>query len=412
MVEDLKNMMESSLNLKEPWYVKGAEFHSEEPAIHIYVGVKKGARIVCPKCGAATKRYGYEPKERIWRHGDCMFYQTLVHCRRPRVLCPCCGVQQVSAPFERKDSRFTLMFEGYAMLIMADMPIAKAGRVLRCDEKSLTNILNYWVEKAVDERSLADVKSIAVDETSFKKGHDYVTVVIDAAERAVIDVEPGKDKSTVEKFTDKLIEKGGDCFKIETVTSDMSKAFLSAVEDKFPNAKHTIDKFHVKQMLLKSLDEVRKNEQKESADKRSLFQGRKLFMIPENRMSDKQKAALQSLSKQYPKTGRAYRIVSVLDDFYSVQTVEDAEEMFNGLYSWMRRSRLPEMKNTALTLMKHKEKILNYFSNRLTNAICEGINSMIQSAKRAARGFHTFKGFAAKIFLVAGKLKLAVASPF
>ncbi len=107
MVEDLKNMMESSLNLSEPWYVKGAEFHSEEPAIHIYVEVKKGARIACPKCGAATNRYGYEPKERVWRHGDCMFYQTLVHCRRPRVLCPCCGVQQVSAPFERKDSRFT-----------------------------------------------------------------------------------------------------------------------------------------------------------------------------------------------------------------------------------------------------------------------------------------------------------------
>ncbi len=65
MVDDLKNMMESSLNLKGPWYVKGAEFHSEEPAIHICVGVKNGARIVCPKCGAATKRYGYEPNTNL-----------------------------------------------------------------------------------------------------------------------------------------------------------------------------------------------------------------------------------------------------------------------------------------------------------------------------------------------------------
>lgn len=192
----------------------------------------------------------------------------------------------------------------------------------------------------------------------------------------------------------------------------MSGAFLSAVEDKFPNAEHTIDKFHVKQMMLKSLDEVRKKEQKESDDKKSLFQGRRLFMIPENRMNDKQKSALQSLSKQYPKTGRAYRIVSALDDFYSSESIEDADAMFNALYSWMRRSRLPEMKNTALTLMKHKDKILNYFSCRLTNAICEGINSMIQAAKRAARGFHTFRAFAAKIYLIAGKLKLAVDSPF
>ena len=154
MIEDFKNMVEKSLNLSEPWYVKGAEFHADEPAIHIYIGVTKRAVIACPKCGGATKRYGYEPRERVWRHGDCMFYPTFIHCRRPKVLCPSCGVQQVNAPFERQDSRFTLMFEGYAMLIMASMPIAKAARALRCDEKTLTNILNYWVEKAVDERKL------------------------------------------------------------------------------------------------------------------------------------------------------------------------------------------------------------------------------------------------------------------
>lgn len=412
MIEDFTNMVEKSLNLSEPWYVKGTEFHSEEPAIHIFLDIKKRAKFVCPKCGGETKRYGYDPHERVWRHGDCMFYPTLIHCRRPKVLCPKCGVQQVSAPFERKDSRFTLMFEGYAMLIMASMPIAKAAKALRCDEKSLTKILNYWVEKAVNERKLDDVKSLAIDETSFKKGHDYVTVVIDAAKRAVIDVEPGKDSSTVKKFAEKLIEKGGDCNEIKSVTSDMSAAFLSAVEDKFPNAKHTIDKFHVKQLMLKALDDVRKREQKESSEKQPLFRGRKLFMIPEKRMTDNQKSVLQSLSKQYPKTGRAYRILSALDDFYACETAEDAERMFSALYSWMRRSRLPEMKNSAATLLQHKDCIMNYFNERLTNAICEGINSMIQSAKRAARGFHTFKGFASKIFLVAGKLKLSVTYPF
>ncbi len=124
------------------------------------------------------------------------------------------------------------------------------------------------------------------------------------------------------------------------------------------------------------------------------------------------KSTLQSLSKQYPKTGRAFRIVPMLDDFYNAETIEDAEKIFDGLYSWMRRSRLPAMKNTALTLNKHKDLILNYFSCRLTNAIYEGINSLIQSAKRTARGFHTFKGFASKIYLVAGKLNLSVAYPF
>ena len=69
------------------------------------------------------------------------------------------------------------------------------------------------------------------------------------------------------------------------------------------------------------------------------------------------------------------------------------------------------MKETASTLMNHKEEILNYFTNRLTNAISEGINSMIQAAKRKARGYHTFEGFASMIYLVAGKLKLSVPCP-
>ena len=78
----------------------------------------------------------------------------------------------------------------------------------------------------------------------------------------------------------------------------------------------------------------------------------------------------------------------------------------------MRRCRLKPMKEAAETLMRHKSKILHYFKDRLTNAICEGINSMIQAAKRKARGFHTLEGYASMIFLVAGKLQLAAPSPF
>ena len=130
-------MMLGSLGLEEPWYIEGAEFKAEEKALHIYIGIRDNAEIACPRCGSATRRYGYEPSERIWRHGDCLFYPTYVHCQRPRVQCPHCGVVQVNAPFERKNSRFTLMFEGYAMLLMADMPVLRVAKLLRCDEKSL-----------------------------------------------------------------------------------------------------------------------------------------------------------------------------------------------------------------------------------------------------------------------------------
>ena len=184
MVNGFTNMIAGSLNLKEPWYVEGAEFLPEEQEVHIYVGVREDAVFACPCCGGETVRNGYEANERVWRHGDCMFYPSFVHCRRPRIRCPRCGsTKVVNAPFERKNSRFTLLFEGYAMLILADMPRAKAADVLRCDEKSLATILNYWVNDAVKSRSLDDVERLAIDETSRLRGHDYVTIVIDADRR-------------------------------------------------------------------------------------------------------------------------------------------------------------------------------------------------------------------------------------
>ena len=406
MVENFDKMLAGSLRLEDPWYIIGAEFNEEEPAIHIHVGVDKTAALCCPVCGAPTKRYGYEPKERIWRHADCLFYPCYVHCKRPRVLCDKCGTVQVNAPFERKNSRFTLLFEGYAMLLLQDVPRARASRLLRCDEKSLAAILTYWVHDAVNRMDLSDICSIAMYETSFRRGHKYVTVAIDAVRRRVFDVEPGRDKTAVKNVGEKLERNGGNTKSVNSVTSDMSASYLSAVREVFPNAKQTIDKFHVKQVLLKALDAVRKDEQKESGRKKELFLCRKLFMVPQGRMTDKQRTMVAELSKQYKKTGRAFRIVQSLDDFYASTSMVEAQERLDKLCSWMRRCRLKPMKDAALTLRNHSKEILNYFHTRLTNAICEGINAMIQAAKRKARGFHTFEGYAAMIYLVAGKLKL------
>ena len=114
---------------------------------------------------------------------------------------------------------------------------------------------------------------------------------------------------------------------------------------------------------------------------------------------------------EYPKTGRAFRIVQAIDTVYASTDVKTAEEKLNALYRWMRRSRLEPMKRTAKTLRNYTEEILNFFRSRLTNAICEGINSMIQAAKRKARGYHTFEGFSSMIYLVAAKLSLAFPNP-
>ena len=128
-------------------------------------------------------------------------------------------------------------------------------------------------------------------------------------------------------------------------------------------------RFHVKQVLLKALDEVRKDEQKESGRKKELFLCRKLFMVPEGRMTDKQRTMVTELSKQYKKTGRGFRIVRSLDDVYASTSMVEAQARLDKLCSWMRRRRLKPMKDAALMLRNHGKEILNYFHARLTNAL-------------------------------------------
>lgn len=412
MIENFESMFAASLRLEEPWYISNASFDAKKQQINIWVKVRENAEFVCPSCGAPVKRYGYEPNERSWRHADCLFFPCFVHSKRPKVVCKKCGVQQINAPFERPNSRFTLLFEGYAMMILTDVPRRKASKLLRCNEKSLASILSYWVNLAADKQDLSGVSKMAIDETSKQRGHQYVTIAIDAIERRVIDVEDGRTKEAVAAVKARLEEHGGSAENITAVTSDMSASYLPAVKENFPNAEQIVDKFHVKQLFLKALDEVRKNEQREANDRKTLFQHRKLFMTRDDNMTEKQKECYKTLSKIYPKTARAHRILEALDTFYRCSTMSEACKRFKELYSWMRRSRLAPMKKVAETLMKRQNEILNYFHARLTNAICEGFNSMIQAAKRKARGFNTFEGFRAMIFLIGGKLKLDVPSPF
>lgn len=406
-ISGLTKLFEQSIGIEEPWYIRSIETKGAE--VHVYVDIREGNLLACPECGEMCLRAGYEKTERVWRHGDCLFYPCYVHCRRPRVKCGKHKTKVVEAPWARKSSRFTLMFEGYAMLIMADMPILKASKLLRCNEKSLTRILRYWVQKAVDEDNLQGVSSIAADETSFKRGQSYVTVIIDAEKRRVIDVENGRSEQQIIDFSYKLEDKGGRCEKIAFVSSDLSSAYRSGFQFCFPNARHTVDKFHVKKLLLDALDEVRKSEQQAQNTRKRI--SRKLLMIPEAKQTEEQRSKVEQISKEYPKTGRAFRMVQAIDTVYASNDMETATERLEALCRWMRRSRLAPMKKAAKTLRNYTEEILNFFRSRLTNAICEGINSMIQAAKRKARGYHTFEGFSSMIYLIAAKLSLAFPNP-
>ena len=405
-------MFEQSLGLMEPWHVTKALYEEKERAVHVYISGRKTAQYPCPECGKLCERYDEEEDERVWRHADVVLYPCFIHSRRPRVSCKEHGIRVVNAPWAKSPyTRFTLGFEGYAMLLAQIMSLNEARRILRISRTAMLHIANYWVEKAVREDDLSAVNRLSIDETSFRRGQSYVTVIGAPVQRRVIGVEDGRDMAAVERFSLDFEKRRGDCNKIKYVSMDMSKAYKSAAALCFPEATVVYDHFHVKKLMLDAMDTVRREEQGRKMA-RSRSAGKKLLMIPEQRMNAQQRERLQELSREYPKLGRAFRMVKQLDDLYFCQTRLEAESVMRRLTSWMMHSKLEPMKTAAASLRKHKEEILAYFEQRLSNAFAEGMNSLIQTAKRKARGYHTFEGYRTAIFLAVGKLALSYPLPW
>jgi transposase len=152
-------------------------------------------------------------------------------------------------------------------------------------EKSLTSISRYRVNDGAGKDDLSGVTSIAVDETMFRRGRQYVTAVTGADGRRVIDALPGRDAAAVDNFAEKLSRKGGDPDAAGSVTSGVSEAFIAGVKASFPNAETIIGKFHVKRTLPTAPDQARKEEQSSCDSKKPLFHGRRIFWIPESKLT-------------------------------------------------------------------------------------------------------------------------------
>ena len=248
---------------------------------------------------------------------------------------------------------------------------------------------------------------VGIDETSRAKGQTYVSTMLDLDGRRCVAVAPGNGKGAVGGMCDQLEAHGGDRSAVEEVTRDMSASFSAAVAEQMPQAAQTVDRFHVMQLFAQATDRVRCAERRESDGKRELLKGTKyVWLKREGNLTERQRETRERLApaKSHLRTARACQMTEAMRDVYSCATAEEAGVALDRLTSWMTHSNVPEMKKVAKTLRRNREGVLNYFGSRLTNAYLEGANSLIQSIKRAARGFRNVEYFTTMIFLRLGGL--------
>jgi transposase len=182
----------------------------------------------------------------------------------------------------------------------------------------------------------------------------------------------------------------------------MSPAFISGIENTFPNASITFDKFHVMKIMNDAIDRVRREEQSHNAKLKST---RYVWLKNPENLTIKQNEAFRSLKDLRLKTLRAYNIKLALRDFWNYENPLSAEDYLKRWYFWATHSRLNPVIDCAKTIKQHWNGINNYIKTKINNGILEGTNSLIQAAKDSARGFRSTKNFIITIYLRTGKLE-------
>lgn len=396
------NMFKVALQLESPWELKRIEFDDSDQAWHLYVDFERGATFACPNCGDTCKAYDAEKKS--WRHLDFWNWKTYMHARVPRTDCKGCNkITLVPTKWSRPKSHFTLQFDAWAMRLMAEMPVSAAARELREHDTRMWRIFHHYVDQAMSELDVSGVRRIAIDETSSRRGHRYITLIVDVDTKLVLFATEGKSKETLEAFRLHLESKNVSNEQIQEVCSDMSPAFIRGIEEQFPNAEITFDKFHVMKMVNEAVDAVRREEQKQAPE---LKKTKYLWLKNVQNLKAEQRDELQSLKDSNLQTGRAYRLKLALQDLWTTPHLL-ADVYLREWLGWARRSKLEPMVKLAKTIKQHEEGILRWFHSKMTNGLLEGINGLVQAAKRKARGYRNVENLIAMVYMTANKHRLS-----
>lgn len=396
---DTELIFAQALGITEPWFIKEIEW-LEGDKLHIYIGLGKGTRF-----DYEGDTYSiFDHQDRTWRHLNFFQHECYLHCRVPRIKSKDGRVSLVEVPWAATGSSFTLLFAAYAQLLVKQgLSFEKAGQYVGISGKRIAKMVYDNVSSALETQKISTVQHLGVDETSIKKGHQYITVLTDTEQKKVVAITAGKSSESMVEALAEMKGRGAEPHRVRTVTMDMSPAYISVAEDWLPNASMVFDRFHLEALVNKKVDEIRKLE---AAEYKELKNTKYLWLRNNKDLKESQKAQIQLLEASFPRLGKAYQLKeqlkTVMNEAYNSKSLD-------GIKNWIKiveESGIPQMESLAKTFQRHWIGIKNYFITNRTNAFAERVNLKIQEIKRVARGFANRENFRAMIFFHLGGLEL------
>ena len=351
------------------------------------------AELVCPTCGRVCGRY--DRRERRWRHLDTCQLRTVLVAQVPRVRLPEHGVHQVAVPWADPGSAFTALFEALVIDWLKEASIQAVAKRMGLSWDEADGIQGRAVARGLARRAHQAPTRIGVDETSFQKRHEYVTVVTDQDSGTVVHVADDRKQETMEAFLARTVRRSG---RRSSRWRWTCGPYIAAVKATVPEAEEKIcfDKYHVASHLGEAVDKVRRQEHRELlAEGTKQLKGTKQMWLrnPEN-TTLKQWREFGVVRSQVVRTSRAWALKEMAMSLWHYRSETWAKKGWKAWLGWALRSRLEPMRQKARIFRDHLQGIINAVLSRTTNALAESVNAKIQRVKRLACGFRNRERFA------------------
>jgi transposase len=304
--------------------------------------------------------------ERSWQHLSMFQYPCFIKANLPVFLDKRTGKTEViEVPWARKGSGFTLMFEHQVLELLRLTNCQKTtAKFFKIYPQRVRTIYDNYTLDRYEQREAQIAPKVGLDETSTKKGHDYISLFVNLETGQILDIQDGRSSQAVAAYANELKMLGKSIDSIKEFSLDMSPAFISGVQTHFTDARMTFDRFHVVQLINRYLKPLWK-------------------------------------SKKVDKQLLEYHIKEL--DHLWIQP--DCNEAAAFLTYWADRTKeLFKMDSLCKSIYKHFRGIINFVESKVTNGLLEGMNSKIQFIKRAARGYRYTENFKRMILFAFGAL--------
>jgi transposase len=396
------------LDLEGIW-VRQVRFFPDRVVVRVAL---RRRRLHCPLCSYSTRhRHNQQAVESVWRHLDLGVWRLELRAQLRRLECPEHGVRVEGVPFARHRSGFTRDFEQLIAWLATRTDKTTITRMVRIDWDTVGRIIARVCADELDPDRLENLFEIGVDEVSWKRQHNYLTLVADHIRGQIVWGTQGNNKAAADRFFRQIGKSRSHA--IEVISLDMGPGYAKSVREHAPQAIIAIDPYHVVALGNRALDDVRRdywNELRRVGDRDAArrFKGARwsLLKAPE-RLNDEQAATLRQLRRAGGEVWRAYALKEALRAIFQPGlTIEDVTMLIDRFISKALRSRLAPFVRLAQTIRRHRDGILQAIRLGINQGRTEALNNKVRLITRRAYGFHSAQAALALVMLTCGPITL------